>query len=257
MAIASPEIKFLKGRQPRGEDYLWRYVNLKKFLSFLIDQKLHLKRLDQFEDKNDGIFANLLQLKYNLNKLKKSGKQVKIDEEEAKLRELQRNLFASCWFVGNNESMAMWKIFSNPDSVALRIKYKDLKEIFKKRSFSCQGYTITSITLGKVQYCDYKNGKGRPSLLETDSFVAFSKDESFSNEKEFRIVVRTENAEEEHNAGIDFILHDFKKLPFEIVYHPKAEDWGVKNLKDIMETLGLKFKNLNSELNLRYWISME
>ncbi len=250
-----PEIKIVKGKEPEDDDYLWRYMNLKKFLSFIIDRKLHLKRLDQFEDKNDGIFANLLQLKFNLNQVKESGREINVEGEEAKLRKLQKNLFASCWFVGNRESMAMWKIFSNPDSVALRIKYKHLKKIFTDMAFKCNGYHIKSITLGKVQYFDYQNGKGRSTLSETDSFIAYSKDESFSNEKEFRIVACTENGKEELNQGIDFILNNFKKLPFEIVFHPKAEDWGVKNLKDIMEKFKIDFKMFNSEMNLRFWIT--
>jgi hypothetical protein len=255
MVLKLPEIKIEKDKQPNDNDYLWRYMNLKKFLSFIIDKKLHLKRLDQFEDKNDGIFANLLQLKFNLSQIKETGKKINVESEEAKLRELQKNLFASCWFVGNRESMAMWKIFSNPDSVALRIKYKHLKKIFRENDFKCNGYNVKSITLGKVQYFDYQNGKGRSTLSETDSFIAFSKDESFSNEREFRIVARTENGKEELNQGIDFILKKFSELPFEIVFHPKAEDWGVKNLKDIMEKFNIKFRMFHSELNLRFWIT--
>jgi hypothetical protein len=254
MAEKLPEINFLKSKQPHQEDYLWRYLNLKKFLSFLIDQKLHLKRLDQFEDKNDGIFANLLQLKYNLSKIIKAGKEIDVEYEESKLRELQRNLFASCWFVGNRESMAMWKIFSNPDSVAVRIKYKDLKKIFKDRAFDYNENEIKSVTLGRVQYYDFQNGKGASQSADTDSFVAFSKDESFSNEKEFRIIVYTEKGNDNTTPGIDFMLKDFQNLPFEIVFHPKAEDWGVKNLKDIMEKFHLNFKVFDSELNLRFWV---
>jgi hypothetical protein len=254
MSDQQPEVIFLKGKQPQPEDYLWRYMNLKKFLSFLIDQKLHLKRLDQFEDKNDGIFANLLQLKYNLSKIKKAGKQIDVDQEEFKLRDLQKNLYASCWFVGNRESMAMWKIFSNPDSVAVRIKYKELKKLFKKKSFDYKENDIKSITLGKVSYYDFQNGKGASSSANTDSFIAFSKDESFSNEREFRIIVHTDTEENSSAPGIDFMIKDFNRLPFEIVFHPKAEDWGVKNLKDVMNKFHLNFKMFNSELNLRYWV---
>jgi hypothetical protein len=250
------KVNFLRNSQPEPEDYLWRYVNLKKFLSFIIDQKLHLKRLDQFEDKNDGIFANLLHLKYNISRIKNSGKKADILEEERKIRELQRNLFASCWFVGNTESIAMWKIFSNPDSVAVRIKYKYLKEIFKKQAFHCEELDIESITLGKVQYYDYQNQKVRKSLIDADAFIAFTKDESFSNEKEFRIVIRTGKGEENHVQGIDLQLLNFRELPFEIVFHPKAEDWGVKNLIDIMDKFNVHFKNINSELNLRFLVGI-
>ena len=253
--MENDNLRIIKNNQPHPEDYLWRYVNLKKFLSFLIDKKLHLKRLDQFEDKNDGIFANLLFLKYKFNGIKKSGKKINAEKEEEKLRELQKNLFASCWFVGNRESMAMWKIFSNPDSVAVRIKYKDFKQIFRSKSFSCDEYEIENITLGKVQYYDFQNGKGRSSLHETDSFIAFSKDESFSNEKEFRIVVKTKNQSKKNTEGIDLLLNNFHELPFEIIFHPKAEEWGIKNLQDIMEKFNIPFKVRNSELSLRFWIT--
>jgi hypothetical protein len=81
MVLKLPEIKIEKDKQPNDNDYLWRYMNLKKFLSFIIDKKLHLKRLDQFEDKNDGIFANLLQLKINLSQIKKTGKKIDVESE--------------------------------------------------------------------------------------------------------------------------------------------------------------------------------
>ncbi|MDQ3192469.1 MAG: hypothetical protein M3Q58_12820 [Bacteroidota bacterium] len=244
-------IKYISNQQPLLNDYLWRYVDLKKFLSFLIDKKLHLKRLDHFEDKNDGIFGNLLLLKYKLKDTEKLKKKINVDSEEIKLRESQKKLFASCWFVGNRESMAMWKIFSNPDSVAVRIKYKDFKNLFKENNFSCKGNFIESITLGKVQYYDYRNIRKRPSLLETDSFIAFTKDESFSNEREFRIVVKTTQENKKSSLGIDLMLENFNDLPFEIVFHPKAEEWGVKNLVDIMEKFNIPFKKYYSELNIR------
>ncbi|HET6245004.1 MAG: hypothetical protein H0V01_13095 [Bacteroidetes bacterium] len=237
-------------KQPFKEDYLWRYVDLKKFLSFLIDKKLHLKRLDHFEDKDDGIFGNLLLLKHKFGDKKKLNKII-VDTEEFKLRELQKKLFASCWFVGNRESMAMWKLFSNPDSVAVRIKYKDLKNLFKNNNYSCNGHNIESITLGKVQYYDYQKTRRNSILYKTESLFAFSKDESFSNEREFRIVVKTKPESKESSNGIDLILTHFITLPFEIVFHPKAENWGVKNLSDIMNKFNIPFKKYHSELNLR------
>jgi hypothetical protein len=249
------KIKFLRNQQPKPEEYLWRYMNLKKFLSFIIDRKLHLKRLDRFEDKNDGIFANLLQLRLSLGEIKKRGGKILLEKEELKLRKVQKRLYASCWFVGDRESMAMWKIFSNPDSVAVRIRYRHLSEIFSKRKFSCNVESIEGISLGKIRYYDHNNGKGRKALKDPEKFLAFSKDESFSNEREFRIVIKSEEgSRDEHPDGIDLDLHDFGKIPFEIVFHPKAEDWGVKNLKDIMDKFELDFKSFNSDLDLRHWI---
>jgi hypothetical protein len=244
------KINFIENYQPKDNDYVWRYINLKKFLSFIIDRKLHLKRLDQYEDKNDGIYAQLLKLQYN--KVTKPGEASSSKEDV--LFNLQKNLFSSCWFVGNRESIAMWKIYSNPDSVAVRIRFKYLKDIFMKNRFSYNDLKIEQIILGKVNYFNYLEHKKQLAKPKPGHFIAFSKDESFSNEKEYRIVVRLKEDNENHIAGIDLELSDFNQLPFEIVFHPKAEYWGVKNLKDIMLAFEAPFKTFNSELNLRYWI---
>ena len=51
-------------------------------------------------------------------------------------RDLFQNLnFATCWYINNHESVAMWQLYSNPNSVAIRISHEKLINEIKNSNF--------------------------------------------------------------------------------------------------------------------------
>ena len=48
-------IKFINDNEISDDGYLWKYMDLHKFLFLIISKSFHLTRLDKFEDKREGI----------------------------------------------------------------------------------------------------------------------------------------------------------------------------------------------------------
>lgn len=261
-------------------------MDLHKFLSFIFTQSFFLTRLDKFEDQREGIAIEHLitqDLKRNIdtNPIFDSVRQYMVidtfgnemNQIEDELKKIQRFHFANCWVIGNNksESVAMWNLYSNPNSLAIKIKYKDFKEKVLEKGLG-QIDKTREIILAPVRYIDFQNMKEvwglRNSLLDS----VFIKDISFEHEKEFRIVVKEKYREipmpnykpnisrahidKLHNSqydysGITLKLNDFKNYDFEIVHHPRSEKWAKENINNILEKFKIKFKVSESSLHLK------
>jgi|GEM_PF-1367688 len=281
------ETYFLHDENIDESGYLWQYMSFHKFLSFLKNEKLYLARLDQFEDQMEGIRSyhlGMLNLKKQLDVLDelKGGltkhitienlpSQVdKIDEE---ISIIQRFNFANCWFYepdGNVESVAMWNLYSSPNGVAIRIKYEDFKN--RLLEFGVQlDRGAEKIILSRVIYSNFQN-PASVKESERDSFDSiFVKDECFKHESEFRIIaiqkpskipeiqhkkgISKRTMTKLHNdrfnyLGINMFLKNFKDYPFEIIFHPKSDDWAVDDLEDLISKYTPEFKTRRSRLKL-------
>lgn len=271
-----------------GENkYLWRYLDLHKFLSFITTKSIYLPRLDKFEDKQEGIALNHLiykNLKRRLDNdpiLSKVSEYATVDnlgptmnKIEDDLKIIQNFNFASCWVLcdGNIESVAMWNLYSNPNSIALRIKYSEFKKLFSQEVVIDYGLT-EDIICSPIQYFDFQQDSKILELLKDDSIDSiFFKDASFEHEKEFRIVIKEKiretpeinykegisrkHIEKFHNSiynypGRSIDLNNFINYPFEIIFHPKSEDWAKSNIKQIVQKFNVPFKIFESELELK------
>ena len=284
--VNKKKIKFINEELIQKDSYLWRYIDLHKFLSFIFYKSLHFSRLDQFEDKKEGIslkqvyYQNLKKMLGNHQKFKGIRKIMTVDtlateinQIEDELNIIQRFNFANCWFLGNRntESAAMWNLYSNPDSIAIKINYHDFKNSIIENGIE-NNDDESEIICGPVEYFDFQ---------QTTDFMAhsinlkdsvFQKDISFEHEKEYRLIIREKTreipeihykpnlsrkvTEEIFNSnfnycGIDLKLNNFEKYNFEIIYHPKAQNWIKENIKTIAELSNIKFKAEISNLELR------
>lgn len=279
------KVNFKNDENINDETYLWRYINIEKFLSFIFTKSLYLTRLDKFEDKKEGIslkhlfFQNLKRKLDNHPKFDSLRKLMSIDtlgslmnkiDDELKL--IQEFNFANCWVIGNNdsESVAMWNLYSRPNSIALKIKYKDFKRLLIENGVGNHDSKL-EIICGPVQYLDFQN-IAPENFKEKINDSVFIKDISFEHENEYRIIAREEtrerpeinykpnisrkNIERLHNEvwnyhGINLELLNFNEYNFEIIYHPKSQDWAKKNIEEIIRLSKLKFKASNSKLELK------
>lgn len=276
-------IKFINDQEIDENTYLWRYVDTHKFLSFILNKSLYFTRLDKFEDQKEGItISHLFYQKikkeienyHNINRvsngisLEVMGRQMnEIDEQ---INDIQKSNFANCWFMANDysESVAMWNLYSNPNSLAIKIKYSDFKSILLEKGLLGYDKEI-EIICSPIKYVDFIN----PNFDKTELMESvFIKDISFKHENEFRIIIKQKfeeippveyhplihrkTSEKNHsnffdNFGIELNLIDFEKFKFELIFHPKSQDWVKQNVKDILKATKSDLKTQKSILELK------
>lgn len=279
--------KFINDESIGEDKYIWRYIDLHKFLSFVTTKSIYLTRLDKFEDKREGIgldhliYKNLKRRLDNDPILSQISRYATVDnlgptmnKIEDDLKIIQRFNFASCWVLcdGSRESVAMWNLYSSPNSIALRIKYSVFKKLFQTEKINDYGLS-ESIICSPIQYLDFQKDSKILELLKNETIdTIFLKDASFEHEKEFRIVfkekvreipyvkykegISRKHVENFHISMYDYPgksieLKNFKDYPFEIVFHPKSEEWAKLNIKEIVKKFKIPFKTFESELELK------
>jgi len=237
------------------QDTLWRYLTFHKFLFLIQEKKLFFNRLDLLPDPFEGITMKLIQERKiaslypekenwnpkipldvheeNYRKSKETLKKVK-DESEI----LQKSQYVNCWFKGNRESMAMWTIYSDPDSVAIKINGRNFID-YLKRLLSLQPYMEQNLKLifGAVDYMELN-----PVNLLKESNVKYSglkKDVSYAFEEEYRLLLLTPIKSDVHTnppyKTLD-LTTDFLKT-IKIVTHPLMESWKFSNIQRLCNLL--------------------
>jgi len=279
-------IKFINDENISDDIYLWKYFDLHKFISLIISKSLHLTRLDKFEDKREGISPIHLLYKNYKKELDNhpmfdgirhlmtidtlGGEMNKIESE---FKKIQRFNFANCWVIGNKniESVAMWNLYSDPKSLAIRIKYSDFKSNILKNGYLTNGFS-KELICSPVKYLNFQDKNNIAKYTDNLWDSVFLKDSSFAHENEFRIVARENereippinyksnvsrsHIEKLHNSsnnypGIKLELLNFQNYNFEVVHHPKSTDWIKKNIDEIIKKFEIGFDIFDSNLELK------
>lgn len=237
--------------QLNKEDFpvLFKFIDLSKLIDFLITGKFHFTRLDYFEDKSEAISQRQLAKSFEHN----IPFPFQIFPEIA-IEIRQKSYFASCWFGANRESVAMWNLYSDINSVALRFNFDDFNSIWEKENIqiSPSFKKIDKIYINKMVYKDYFNINDALTFKNENNIIGFHKDKSFEHEKEVRILIKMitkrnspTNFEYIENKSVEFYKIKnikIKTIPFEIVFHPKMHDWQKENIKKLI--LKYKYKNI-------------
>lgn len=278
-------IKFINDSNISDDDYLWKYIDLHKFLFLIINKSLYLTRLDKFEDKREGISP--IHLLYKNKKKEFDNHEIfnpireimtvdtlgsEMNKIEDELKNIQRFNFASCWVIGKKqtESVAMWNLYSDSKSIAIRIKYSDFKNNILKNGYKTIGVE-KELICSPVNYIDFQDNNKIFELKSNLSNSAFIKDVSFKHENEFRIIAKEvpreipqilyknnisrRHIENLHNSnhnypGIEVELENFEHYNFEVIHHPKSTDWTKKNINKIVNQFNMNYKIFDSNLEL-------
>jgi len=91
-------------------------------------------------------------------------------------QQLKEYYFISCWHMNEEESPAMWKLYtSQNESICIRSNYKIFARLLPEQSF-----------LGCVKYIDYRRDR-----FDTNDFLNYivHKRKSFEHEREIRAVI--------------------------------------------------------------------
>jgi hypothetical protein len=154
--------------------------------------------------------------------------------------------------------MAMWKIYSNTEGLAIQSTYKRLCKSF-------EGYTDTDVWNGKVKYIDYGND---PILLYNANQPFVYKRKAFEYERELRVAISKYPLQSIvrpdaniHNwltsppVSIDEQLSDGLQVPVNlgllverIVVSPSAQKWFLNLVKSTTVKYGLQKKVISSAL---------
>lgn len=244
---------------PKNEDTkIWRYMDFSKFVWMLENEALFFTNFKRFDDPWEG------RLPYdNVKEICKLHRQFNknVSEEEAldyaknhvrKLNEVIHNAgdyYISCWHMSKVESIAMWKLYSDPQlnkGIAIQSTYKCLKECLDKHEEN------KNIEIGKVKYTSLIKWIHELSIYRP--FI--HKRESYWYEKELRAVLFKRNNKDK---SISENNSEDKKLKFEngfsvrvslkdlinnVYISPKANEEFEKLVKDVLKKYNLEDINV-------------
>jgi hypothetical protein len=103
-----------------GTVKVWRYSELPQLVNVLARRALPFIRVDLFADKFEGSVTRPVQAEWGVNPINAA--------TLARVRpELKREMYASCWHAGEDESEAMWKLYcGDRGGVAMQTTYERL-----------------------------------------------------------------------------------------------------------------------------------
>ena len=211
---------------------LWRYMDLIKFMSLLETSSLFFARSDKLGDPFEGSLTRM-------NEVLQPHMYPFANWEDAsrvlsKLRQEKRlETFVNCWHESENESAAMWKIYSREyDGIAVKTTFEALTQSFTDDR---------TVYVGKINYIDYSS----EPIPEGNLFSPFlHKREMFEHEKEVRAIVSSLSNDPDHiskGQAEGGLLAEVNLSPLirEIVVDSRANDWFYNLLKAIVARYGL------------------
>jgi hypothetical protein len=274
----------------KEQSYLYHFMPIHKFIDFVLNKSLTLTSLSFLEDKFDGISSEDASKFFHLHKTQKEFDQddffkritwgaPNVDNIFDNIREFRNRSLSCCFYYPKKaeESIAMWKLYSQKDSVALKIPKKELEIYIDNNNF--EHYSVlengdndkildkTIFYKREIEYIDFFS-----DLVDNTTPQGFIKHKDYSFENEYRLLLVNDLSEEKFwREKADEIKENSKNpndpktraqlLPFEhlaktsnpkiyrielsseilsksfIIASPFIEKWKLKNLRAILSEL--------------------
>jgi hypothetical protein len=149
---------------------LWKYLDLYKLLDLLYSQQLYFTRFDHYEDGLEGITGKGVKLKVFIQGCPKTKENINptfdritqdklIADDQIRRKEYsdsidasQKTQYACCWFVSERESLAMWKLYSKKEGVAIKFNGRQLANTIIASAQSFNNSDFHSLYYGPVEY---------------------------------------------------------------------------------------------------------
>jgi hypothetical protein len=237
------------------DKFFCRYIDLYRLLDLINHNKLYFTRFDRFEDGLEGLTGNGISLRYftesepitkeNINTAFDEETQNKIIKGDQALREEYKNevfysqqtQFANCWFEGNKESIAMWKLYSQNGGVAIKFNAKELIESVIEHAKALNDEDFLILYFGSV---NYKNiWPFDVQEVFEGKFSGLKKDRSYMHENEFRFVAVVPTQKAGKHLQFSLPIKPLPSFKMEIVANPFMMDWQVDNLSSLLRKFGL------------------
>ena len=212
--------------QALGAVPLWRYIGLDQLIGLLTTRRLWLSPMTTMDDQAEGLFFDDPTHDCQLHQIA-----IRYRLESP----------VSCWSAGLDESLAMWKSYTNGHSgIVLK---SDVASVVKSLGTD----DCDNVWLGVVQYVDSKTSLLRPEgLALTDAL--FRKRAVFSYENEVRLVSRAfvdrggssvKNLNSMPSWRTEGVAVDLATLIREVRVSPFAESWFLDSVRETTGAFGL------------------
>lgn len=243
---------------PRTNYSIVKYLDLTKYISILQRQALFFCRVDKLEDKFEGTTAKPnFDARINWYKYMRDVEHfftTPPTDEEILKRVKEQYVFdkkikaiscVNCWNKKNDESAALWKIYSDfSKGIMIKSSIASIQNAFKK--------TVNEIQLSEIRYIDYE----KEEMPDGNSmYPLIHKHRAYSYEDEVRLIFETSQvgwehdwAKEEVEEGV-YIQMDVTELIEEIIISPYSPDWFFKMVEGITALYGINKPISKSKLS--------
>lgn len=170
-----------------GEEQLWKYFRLERFISTLNDGRIYFASANQFIDPFEGAVA------VQVNVPPADPRYAEMESGERAFFELKRLTKISCWHRAAYESDAMWKLYAGEHKgIAICTTPERMRAAFKPFRLKPE-YGIEDLWAGPVEYVDLTQVRMRRAGTLHRFFF---KHRAFEWEREFRLAISVRMAEE-------------------------------------------------------------
>ncbi|MBV1778727.1 DUF2971 domain-containing protein [Paeniglutamicibacter sp. ABSL32-1] len=232
--------------QPEGQDVLWRYMDIARFISLLEDEAIFFARADQMADKWEGSYgpANI-EMRPQMH-----GEHFEMMRDSASVRRAftLKSMFMSCWHESPVESAAMWDLYQREGrGVAIQTNWESLTGSLSssRRIFG-----------GRIKYADYHT----EVIPEENAFDAYMhKRLSYAHEREVRLITLVATGGLDPDKGLPFmpsspgsvvepVSVDVRKLVRSVYVAPDSPPWITELIKKLAKRYGHDFEIRQSDL---------
>jgi hypothetical protein len=222
---------------------VWKYMNLSKFVWMLQKRAVYFCRCDLLGDPYEGHYPKALpdgEDNFVRSFLATSAKSLPDAENTARAafrdsltqlrNSLKNEMFVSCWHMNEEESLAMWKLYtSHNESICIRSTYQVLVDLLPPEC-----------NLGRVNYIDYRRDK-IPSG-DTRNYIVHKR-VAFQHEREARAVVWKKPKAALPFPDVDgkglVVPVNLQQLVSEIFVSPESEPMLREIVEGIARTYGI------------------
>lgn len=217
---------------------IWKYMDITKFLSLVINGTLYFTRTDKLGDPFEGSYTRQALIARN-----DGGKKYLKWYEN-----LRSKMLINCWHINEYESEAMWKLYlKSNEGIAIQSTYNRLiHSLERDRNYHTQ--------VGLVNYLDYDMDTFKPGYT-CNAFL--TKRKCFDYERELRAITDLSTWNPGTNSHTESVEHG-KHIPIHLdiliekVYvAPYCDDWIFELIQQINRTLNLNLSITHSTLNSR------
>lgn len=210
---------------------IWRYLDFTKLVSLLNSGALFFPRLTALQDRFEGsltrpIVDDIMKVPPDATKAAFVERMQKAGKSLSTFAMARQLLFVSSWYVGEHESAAMWRLYSqNAEGVALRSTFGRFRD------------SITDsrgVSIGMIRYVDYEVER-----IEWNNiyFLGLHKRLSFAYENELRGIMM-ENVP--NGPGINVSV-DLNKLIEAVYVSPVSAPWFEQLVNDVIQRYGYQW----------------
>lgn len=216
------------------EQIICRYMDLIKFIDLLRTNELHLESAVNFEDCLEGTLPNPIRqsMRHHFNK-ERYDKSIEELEYEMKGR---TNI--SCWTIGPEDNMALWKIYGgSPQSVSITTTVDNLMTA----AFDwCSEGEVLFEKVRYINHLDLPDG-----AYGIDKYLFGFKHVAYSYEREVRVILTRPRGSIKKALRLPF---DFNNSVIKVTVSPEASEDFYDLVTDITKKYGGTVPVQKSEL---------